>query len=86
MDNILTGYTISFNAQAANTNSNLSKLGQTKYINDSNVFSDGERIVASQPQLYTVTLNATLLDDVTPSYILVNDYVYGVLEQNDDPL
>lgn len=81
MNNILNGYQISFEAQAADTDSNLSKFGQGKYVNDATLFTTGERIVASQPQLYTVTLNATLLGGGT-EYTLVNDYVYGVLEQN----
>ena len=85
---VLESYTISFEATEYRTGSNLSQFAQS--LNDSidyttddtakKVFAENDRIVTSGNQLYAVTLTAT--GDHAATHTLVNDYVYGVLQQS----
>lgn len=84
---VLESYTISFDATDFLAGSNLSQFAQS--LNDSidytsddtakKVFAENDRIVTSGNQLYAVTLTAT--GDHAATHTLVNDYVYGVLQQ-----
>jgi len=68
--------------------SNLSQFAQSlndsiDYTNDdtaAKVFAENDRIVTSGNQLYAVTL--TTSGDHAATHTLVNDYVYGVLQQS----
>ena len=87
---VLESYTISFNATEFLAGSNLSQFAQSlndsiDYADESNtnkVFAENDRIVTSGSQLYAVTLTTSGANaDV---HTLVNDYVYGVLQQSSD--
>lgn len=87
---VLESYTISFNETEFLAGSNLSQFAQSlndsiDYANDSNtnkVFAENDRIVTSGSQLYAVTLTTSGTNAAV--HTLVNDYVYGVLQQSSD--
>lgn len=87
---VLESYTISFNATEFLAGSNLSQFAQSlnddiDYTNDdtaAKVFAENDRIVTSGSQLYAVTLTTSGTNEAT--HTLVNDYVYGVLQQSSD--
>lgn len=79
LSNVVTDWTLTFNSISLDTSSNLSQYGQANNINDATLFVSGAKIVAADPHLYSVTVTTNVNSTDT---VLVNDYVYGILEQN----
>jgi len=78
--NVVDAWTLSFNEIALDPNSNLSQYGQANNVNDATLFPTGARIVAETPHDYSVTV--TVNYDNNNNTVLVNDKVYGIVEQN----
>lgn len=85
--NVVDTWKISFDAVPFDSLSNLSQYGQSNNVNPSGIapgdyvndlFAQGDRIVASQPKLYPVTISTAQNGEV----VLVNDYVYGIVQQS----
>jgi hypothetical protein len=78
--NVVDAWTLSFNEIALDPSSNLSQYGQANNVNDVTLFPTGARIVAETPHDYSVTV--TVAYGTGNSTVLVNDKVYGIVEQN----
>jgi hypothetical protein len=78
---VLQSWSITINAHDNEPGNALSQYAQSHDINDTTLFAPNARIVAKTPALYTVQLTIEGGTD-TGTHTMVNDNVYGILEQN----
>jgi hypothetical protein len=81
LNDVIDSWELQFSEIAFDPTSNLSQYGQANNRNSSSLFVSGARIVANSPALYAVEVVVDYNDN-NNNTLLVNDYVYGILEQN----
>lgn len=75
---IITAWSISLDSAPLDTRSNLAKFARESNKTSADVFSNDDLIVMDTPFLYTVSM-----DDINSNtYLMANDYVYGVLKHS----
>lgn len=80
LNNVVESWDLDFDAVAFDPSSNLSQYGQSNNRDSPSLFVSGARIVANTAALYAVEVNVDYGSG--NNTLLVNDYVYGILEQN----